>query len=408
MKYVIALALLLYGCGHYNGEHVWYRSIGGISNNLKHLNWGTAYAYLSRRTPNVYSDGIGQPSGGGRPSPREISNRLFVQEGDAPDEHGISDWAWQWGQFLDHDISLSEPVANDGEPFLIAIPTGDPIFDPQGKGGQWMPFVRSYHSVTGDSPQNPREQLNQVTSFIDASQVYGSDTTRDKTIRVGGADSLDPAPFLVSSNDTNQDGEYLLPRNVFHVANCSYGVQAKENLFLSGDVRTNEVPGLITIHTIFMREHNRVAKEYVTRFPQASNDTAFQYARKWLGGEMQVITYTEFLPALLGDLAPGLGGQYNPELDPGLSNEFTTVLFRFGHSMIPSTLARVDKSRRREASIPLHDAFFEPKWVSKSSDLDLIVRGLASQVSQRIDLKVVEPLRSYLSIPCARPTDCLA
>ena len=44
----------------------------------------------------------------------------------------LSDWFWQWGQFLDHDLDLSEPgTAN--EPFSIPVPEGDPFFDENGK-----------------------------------------------------------------------------------------------------------------------------------------------------------------------------------------------------------------------------------------------------------------------------------
>lgn len=390
---VLLGALLMAGCSKYSDEHVWYRSIGGIANNSLHLTWGTAHMVLARKAKSAYADGISTPSGMNRPSAREVSNRLFVQNGDVLDERGISDWVWQWGQFLDHDISLTEPLALYPVAMDIAVPRGDSVFDPLGVGGKLIPFVRSvFLGTTGQSVANPREQINEVTSFIDGSQVYGSDTIRDETLRKAGT------AYLISSDDTNQDGEYLLPRNVFKASNCNYGSPAPENLFLSGDIRTNEVPGLIALHTIFMREHNRVVREFVGRFPKAASDTVFQYARKWLGAEMQVITYTEFLPALLGEMAPGLEGRYDTGLNPSISNEFTAALFRFGHSMIPPAFQRVDKENRLLDPIGLAEAFFDPKWVKRSGDLDPLVRGLASQVSQRIDLKVVEGLRSFLFV----------
>ncbi len=388
VTYLIGL-IGLTGCQTEN-EHTWFRSIGGISNNREHITWGTAHMALPRRATPAYADGISAPSGAQRPSPRAISNELFQQTVSVPDERGLTDWVWQWGQFVGHDISLTEPLAKIPQRWDVAVPSGDPVFDIAGAGNRFLPFVRSvYHGVTGLSRSNPRQQLNQVTSFIDASLVYGSDTSRDTLLR--GSSS----PYLLSSNDTNQDGEYLLPRNVFAAANCNYGHPQPKDLFLSGDVRTNEVPGLIVLHTIFMREHNRLIRHFSSRFPRADSETLFEYARKWLGAEIQVITFQEFLPALLGPNAVG-SGKYDATLDPGITNEFSTVLYRFGHSMIPITLQRVDATGTLLAPISLSESFFDPHRVDSSKDLDAIARGLAAGRAERIDLGIIDPLRNQL------------
>lgn len=57
---------------------------------------------------------------------------------------------------------------------------------------------------------------------------------------------------------------------------------------------------LVTIHTIWMREHNRIATILSNLNPAWSSETLFQEARRIVIAELQHITYSEFLPTLLG------------------------------------------------------------------------------------------------------------
>jgi len=111
-----------------------YRTINGFNNNLTNPTFGEAETELLRLAPNAYADGISTPTGGAinssLPSARAISNAVSAQPSLTPNSLGASDWVWQWGQFLDHDLDLSggAPVA---EPFDISVPTGDSFFDPK-------------------------------------------------------------------------------------------------------------------------------------------------------------------------------------------------------------------------------------------------------------------------------------
>ena len=70
--------------------------------------------------------------------------------------------------------------------------------------------------------------------------------------------------------------------------------------FVSGDVRADEIPGLLGLHTVFVREHNRVAKFFRDSYPGWSDDDVFQYAR-WINiAQFQNVVYREYLPVLLG------------------------------------------------------------------------------------------------------------
>ena len=64
--------------------------------------------------------------------------------------------------------------------------------------------------------------------------------------------------------------------------------------------------------------------------------------------QMQHITYNEWLPIILGmqymddfNLKPtdfGHTKQYDPEVNPSITNAFATAAFRFGHSLVQSNM----------------------------------------------------------------------
>ena len=50
--------------------------------------------------------------------------------------------------------------------------------------------------------------------------------------------------------------------------------------FMAGDVRARENPGLSSLHTIFVREHNRIAAYIAANLPQWSDEDVFQFTRR--------------------------------------------------------------------------------------------------------------------------------
>src|SRR5262249_46301342 len=106
-----------------------------------------------------------------------------------------------------------------------------------------------------------------------------------------------------------------------------------DQLFLAGDVRANENIELTSMQTLFVREHNRLAGPIAAANPGLSDEEIYQRARALVIAEIQVITYKQWLPALLGPdaLRPYRG--YNPGVNPGIANEFSTAAFRL-HSTI--------------------------------------------------------------------------
>ncbi len=264
------------------------RSFDGVGNNIVNPGWGSAGANFVRldSMPN-YGDGMASPGGATAPNPREISHTLGMQANPMRDAANRSDYVWQWGQFLDHDITLT-PGGTEFFPVMIGD-TNDPLWP-------MVPMMRSaFDPTTGTSIDNPRQQLNLNTSFIDASMVYGSSQARADALRSFSGGLLNTSP-----------GD-LLPRNIGLLENANEGPEPDQDLFLAGDIRANEQLGLTAMHTLFVREHNRVAGEIAGANPNLSDESIFQRARKIVGGIVQNITYSEYLPALLGtsSMLPG-------------------------------------------------------------------------------------------------------
>lgn len=302
-------------------------------------------------------------------------------------EKRASDFIWQWGQFIDHDIDLTGGNSND--PFPIHIPPGDQHFDPQNTGTQEMPLSRSkYDSTTGTAPNNPRQQINQITAYIDASMVYGSDSTRAAALR-----TLDGKGRRLKTSSGN-----LLPFNTSSLPNDG---GTASTLFVAGDIRANEQVGLTAMHTLFMREHNRVADLMHHHFPRLGDDAIYEAARAWVGALIQVITYKEFLPILLGPdaLKPYTG--YDPGVNPGIRNEFSTAAYRFGHSMLSPELLRLEKNGKPipEGNLALRDAFFSPGRITNEGGIDPLLRGLANNRAQEVDAYIIDDVRNFLFGP---------
>ncbi|HVO24614.1 MAG TPA: peroxidase family protein [Candidatus Margulisiibacteriota bacterium] len=353
-----------------------FRTFDGSNNNLAHPEWGSTGVELIRLTYADYADGVSAPAGPTRPGARAISNAVVAQPGPLPNSEKLSDFVWQWGQFLDHDLDLTG-AASPAEPVDIPVPSGDQFFDPGGTGTQVIPCPRSVYKRSS----TPRQQINQVTAWIDASMVYGSDDARAQALRT----------FRNGQLKTGR--RKLLPFNVDGLPNSP---STDASLFVAGDVRCNEQNGLTAMHTLFLREHNRIAREL--RF--LGDEQAYQAARVVVGAEIQAITYTEFLPLVLGPNPLRPYGGYNANVNPAIATEFSTAAFRFGHSMLSPMLLRLKSNGKpiRTGNLPLRSAFFNPKEIVRNG-IEPLLRGLAAQQAQEPDIFIVDDVRNFLFGP---------
>ncbi len=348
------------------------RTFDGTGNNLKNTEWGSTEEQFLRIAPAQYADGKSAPAGASRISAREISNLLAAHPAtETLDERGLSAFVYAWGQFLDHDIDLTN-TAPTNEAFSIQVPKGDPSFDPNSTGSKVINLLRSeYAANTGLT--NARQQVNDITAYIDGSMIYGSSKEVADSLRTFSGGKL-------KTSDGN-----LLPM--------------QEGMFVAGDIRVNENPELTSMHTLFVREHNRIATKLAADHPTWTDEQLYQEARRIVIGEIQAITYNEFLPALLGPEALRPYRGYNPQVNAGISNEFATAAYRFGHSMLGSDIEFLDNDGNEvHDPISLRDAFFNPGVVLENG-IDEIVKYLASDVAETIDTRVIDDVRNFLFGP---------
>ena len=365
-----------------------FRSFDGSFNNLTDIEAGKANIELIRLTEANYGDGVSAMAGANLTNPRIISNEVLNQDELTKNRRRASSLLWQWGQFIDHDLDLT-PAATPEEHEPIPVPLGDPLFDPFGSGIISIDFSRSqYNPFSGTSVSNPRQQLNLITAWIDASNVYGSSPERAFALR-----TLDGTGKLKTSENN------LLPFNVDDLENDNGPNGGGANFFVAGDIRANEQVGLTSMHTLFVREHNRLVDEF-NKEGIVGNE-AYERARQLVGAFMQVITYNEFLPILLGneDLPEYPG--YDDSVDPSISNEFSTAAFRLGHSMLNPTLLRLDSEGNEieHGHLPLRNAFFSPERLINEGGIDPILRGLAHQLALDIDTQIIDDVRNFLFGP---------
>ena len=360
-----------------------FRSFDGTGNNLANPLWGTAGTDYARMARVDYADGISAARLDGRPNPRSVGLALMRQSGARPNNRQLSGYVYAFGNLLAHDTDRTNSGTTEFVNFNI--PAGDDIYRP----GQTFQLTRSrFNPSTGTGASNPRQQTNFTTAFIDASVIYGSDATTAAVLRGGPAN---PGAKLRTSNDINGDAANLLPRNAF-------GPNPSAS-FVAGDDRVNDNVPLTALHTLFMREHNRLVDVYAAQNPTWSSEELYQRARKTVGAQLQAITFNEYLPALLGPAAPSpRGSQYNPNLNPAVFNEFAGVFERAGHSMLTPSFLRVQNDGQPAPGGPvaLIDGFDDPSRLSSSNELNHFLKGLSVEVQDEVDVKVVTDMRIAL------------
>jgi hypothetical protein len=213
--------------------------------------------------------------------------------------------------------------------------------------------------------------VNQITGWLDGSMVYGSSTAVADSLRthVKGALKASTGNLLPTDSAGN---------------------------FLAGDDRVNENPDLTSLQTLFLREHNRIAAQIAKQNPNWTDEQIYQAARAQVIAEIEVITYQEWLPAVLGPNALPVYRGYNPQVNAGISNEFATAGFRVGHSMVGNDIEFLnDQGLPVRDEVDLADAFFNPSVVA-GAGIDPILKYLSSDPMQEVDTKVVDGLRNFL------------
>ena len=366
------------------------RTVGGV---------GTRYR---RITPIEYEDGLQSPAGSDRPSARAVSNIIGAQE-EAVLENArtMTDMMWSFGQFVNHNTDLAQEGSEDPRhldgtrdiDFPIAIPDDDPVFGPNGTNpiaSGVLPFERdAFAPETGTTQNNvPGEAINTITTWLDLSAVYGSDPQLDRDLQASGRFSAG----RLSSTQTDT-GE-LLPADT---DGQTGGGLFQGVGFLAGDVRVNENDSLASQHTLWMRNHNRIAELLREAHRDWDNQELFQRARQINIAQFQNIVLYEWLPALVGTTYLPDYEDYDHTIDPQTTNVFAVAALRIGHTLVSPEIQRLDANGATiaEGNIEFLDSFGSGN-ITEGEDVDQILRGLTVGLSQEVDTKVGDHLRNGL------------
>ncbi len=326
-------------------------------------------------------------------SPREISNIVCASNETILDEHNLSDYNWIWGQFVTHDIDFT--LTQNGrvafpETLDIPIPAGDEWLDPFSVGSLEIPLHRSIFNTSTSNETVPREFPNSITGWMDGSMVYGSSLKDSNWLRTFSRGQLkvtetDQGEFLPLAADDDEDAPAV----------SFVGFSASER-YVAGDPRANEHAGLIAMHVIFVREHNRLAEMIMSQNDSLTDEQIYQLARKINNAQMQRITYSEYLPSL-GIELPDYEG-FNEAIDPRISNEFATLAFRMGHSQITEQTLRLNDIFEEHWSghRNLSDGFWNPTEMINTGGIGPTLRGAAWATQAANDIYTVHDLRNSM------------
>jgi peroxidase len=393
-----------------------YRSYDGSCNNLNNPWWGKSETPYTRLLDPVYADSITKPkhksstTENDLPHPRLVTNTIHWDKENS-EIMLVTSMFPHFSQFVDHDLTLTALVSDDdGAPIdckcnqhnsdCINIPslTGDTEFN---RGQRCQVTQRSAANFQNfDCNLGAREQTNLLTSWIDLSSIYGNTKEASHSLRShhGGK--------LIYSKIRNIHGSYLPFKT--HKHKCLF-IEDGDLCFESGDIRVNQNLPLTSIHTIFLREHNRIADSLHAINPSWHDERLYQETRRIMIAQFSHVMFNEWLPILIGPnlmfenkLIPKFDDfftEYNPEVTPNVYNEFATAAFRFGHSMVRSWIDKLDANYEPYSmfsNISFDDVVFDARHAFKKGGLDSIARGCLKDKTNSFDPHFNEQLTHHL------------
>lgn len=297
-----------------------------------------------------------------------------------------------------------------------------------------LEFRRTLAGVRPNCVLGPRVHQNAITSPIDANFVYGSSQAHADSLRLfkGGRlrdrdwfkrEGLKP---LLPAQEVEPDLECIArPKDLF----C----------FLAGDVRANEQTHLTVLHTLYMREHNRIADRLAELNPHWHDERIYQETRHIMAAGVQHVMINEYVPLLIGHKMselynltakaphaeaawppgphephhihhhhhhhlhkhhhPGYWHGYDPTVTTSVSNSFAAAAFRFGHTFVQGSMERYNKLHEFVASEKLRHLFKQPFLLYTPGVLDELTGGMINQASQSYDPFISEDISGHLFQP---------
>eukprot|EP01089_Gocevia_fonbrunei_P016847 TRINITY_DN5322_c0_g3_i1.p1 TRINITY_DN5322_c0_g3~~TRINITY_DN5322_c0_g3_i1.p1 ORF type:complete len:578 (-),score=140.61 TRINITY_DN5322_c0_g3_i1:89-1822(-) len=387
------------------------RSLDGSDNNLAHPTRGTPGSLLQA------TYGLRQGQVSPLPSARTVTNTFFSERASKPSKlytiaeriPGLSPNTKKlnvlvngFNQLVGHDLSAVKLKSCFGPGCFVNSPITDPddfLFMTTdeitglstNRTGLFIPGGNM--TIINDIPYHSNDR----SAYLDGNVFYGVTQTTLNTLRTFSGGEM---KLRTDIGDT-QFGELPDSKVTGTENQCS---QFGPNGLASGDPRTETNSVLASLHTLFMREHNRLAAEFKTKNPTWTDEQLFQEARKWVIATFQHITVDEFIPTQFGGDAVahyfGKYKKYDANVDVSLSNAFAVSANRVPHDQVnlPMLVLYPNGSM---ADLPGTEGWPEIERINCIADkfwefgTDAIIRGSLKQYAQKFDGKHVDDIRSF-------------
>ncbi|XP_043197071.1 dual oxidase 2-like [Amphibalanus amphitrite] len=399
-------------------RHVEYEGYDGWYNNFAHPQLGASEMPLLRKLPPAYGDGTYEPSGALRPNPLNISEQLMSGPNGNFSKTGKSALLVFFGQQVVEEILDAQRPGCPPEYFNIPIPEGHRYR--REPGHTELPFVRSRYDManSGFSPNAPRQQLNEITPWLDGGLTYGTTKAWADVLRSFANGTQAPDGLLAWSDEPYRG---FPERNAVRLplANPPPPTQHQQftarhrtapvnRFWMLGNPRGNENPFLLTFGVMWYRWHNHVAGYLASQHPDWSGERVFNEARKWVIATHQHIVVNEWLPSWLGAPLDTYRG-YDDSVDPQITHVFQSAAMRFGHTLVTSGVYLRNFSREgcltegfgfltgtdrhRISGVRTCNSFWRPQEPLREHDVDRMLMGMALQSTEREDNIIVNDLR---------------
>ncbi|XP_017466448.1 PREDICTED: peroxidase-like [Rhagoletis zephyria] len=357
-----------------------------------------------------YSDGVYSPTisvtGTPLPNARLLSLSLYG-EASLPDDFRTLAFL-QWGQLVAHDMThfvkantsddcCTHPESTFCYPIFLH-PLG-PISQSSAK--KCLNFARSASdtdAVCSASGLPYSEKISMTSAYLDLSFVYGNSIEHNSKFRVFKHGLLKTS--LVNNRD-------WLPLSMNPETECGDG---NYQCYSIPDMRNQFIPTIAVLHTIIVREHNRIARELEQLNPHFSDKRLFQEARKINIAQYQKITFYDWLPLLIGSsyaydknlLYHITKNEYAYDYDPAVNAapyaEFAAAAFRYPHNQIPGWFSLISSRRNFNQTMRLSDHFERPENLNllwDNDNFDSLIRGLTTQLQKRPDSNIDKEIKHF-------------
>ena len=330
-----------------------------------------------------------------------------------------------YGQQIVEEILDAQRGPCVPEYFNIPLPENDPLYSSYTQGFIPLPRAR-YNYRTGWGPSVPREQLTEISAFIDGTLMYGPNKPWCDSIRSfeGGRLRSKADGFRARGLPTGSTVDEHLPDTNWlglPLANPPppfYGeLQSATRLYLLGNPRTNENPYLLAMGILWFREHNYQADRLAAEHPDWSDEELFLEARKWTIAHHQKVTMYEWLPLVVHNSTERIDELYNYEgykdfVNPQISHVFQTAAMRIGHTFVTPGVHRrtatcdfhevtVDGSPTYPMAIRTCNSYFRPhEFIDEyANSFEELIMGMTSQLTEHEDNIITEDLRGFVFGP---------